>query len=162
MIEIRPACFPEDLEIVRLLFREYASSLDTDLCFQNFEEELASLPGKYQAPEGRLLIATSGDEAVGCVALRRIDVHSSEMKRLYVRPRARGESLGRRLVQRISAEAQRAGYTRICLDTLPSMTAAQALYQSLGFVAIEPYVFNPVAGTKFMALDLGDASARGN
>jgi ribosomal protein S18 acetylase RimI-like enzyme len=156
MTEIRPAELPRDLEVVRALFREYADGLGVDLAFQGFDGELADLPGKYQPPAGRLLLAWTGDRAAGCIALRPLhgDGHACEMKRLYVRPDARGERLGRRLVERICREAREAGYARICLDTLPSMAAAQSLYESLGFAPIEPYVFNPVPGTKFLALDL--------
>jgi ribosomal protein S18 acetylase RimI-like enzyme len=156
MTEIRPAELPRDLEVVRGLFREYADGLGVDLAFQGFDGELADLPGKYQPPAGRLLLAWTGDRAAGCIALRPLPGvrDACEMKRLYVRPDARGERLGRRLVERICREAREAGYARICLDTLPSMAAAQSLYESLGFVPIEPYVFNPVPGTKFLALDL--------
>jgi GNAT superfamily N-acetyltransferase len=154
MIDIRPAELPRDLGEARSLFREYAESLGIDLDFQGFEAEVAALPGKYAAPAGRLLLAWSGTDAVGCVALRPLDGASCEMKRLYVRPQARGEQLGRRLAERICQEAREAGYSRICLDTLPTMASAQKLYQSLGFTPIEPYVFNPVPGTKFLALDL--------
>ena len=143
-----------DVEAVRKLFREYADGLGVDLSFQDFEAELQSLPGKYAPPAGRLLLAWMQGAAVGCVALRRVDLTSCEMKRLYVRPQARGERLGRRLAERICAEARAAGYARICLDTLPSMQPAQALYRSLGFAPIPPYVFNPIAGTQFMARDL--------
>lgn len=154
MTDIRPAELPRDLEVVRGLFEEYLSSLGTDLAFQGFQDELAELPGKYQPPAGRLLVAWNGARAVGCIALRPLDAGACEMKRLYVRPEARGEQLGRRLAERICKEAREAGYARICLDTLPMMVSAQALYESLGFVPIEPYVFNPIAGTKFLALDL--------
>ncbi len=154
MIDIRPAIWPRDLEVVRGLFSEYVESVDVDLYFQELEKELANLPGKYAAPAGRLLLAWREGEAVGCVALRPLDRATCEMKRLYVRPQARGERLGRRLAERICAEAREAGYSRICLDTLPTMVPAQALYRSLGFVTIEPYIFNPVAGTRFLALDL--------
>jgi ribosomal protein S18 acetylase RimI-like enzyme len=154
MIEIHPANFPNDILLVQGLFREYADGLGVDLCFQGFEEELSTLPGKYQPPNGQLLIASGPDDAAGCVAMRPIDAQTCEMKRLYVRPQARGENIGRRLVERIIDDARRAGYARICLDTLPSMTTAQSLYRSLGFVATEPYVFNPIAGTIFMALNL--------
>ena len=153
-IEIRPAEFPRDLEVVRGLFREYVERLGVDLYFQEFEKEVSSLPGKYAAPSGRLLLAWRGEMPVGCVALRKLDPTSCEMKRLYVRPDARGEHLGRRLAERICREAREAGYARICLDTLPTMTSAQALYRSLGFAPIEPYIFNPVPGTKFLGLDL--------
>ncbi len=156
MIEIRAANFPDDLWVVQSLFKEYAESLGVDLGFQGFDAELSGLPGKYEPPDGRLLIAADSTGAAACIAMRRIDERSCEMKRLYVRPRARGENLGRRLVESICNEARNAGYSRICLDTLPSMAAAQALYASLGFVPIEPYVFNPIAGTKFMARDLNE------
>jgi ribosomal protein S18 acetylase RimI-like enzyme len=115
---------------------------------------LAELPGKYQPPAGRLLLAWNGERAVGSIALRPLDADTCEMKRLYVRPEARGEQLGRRLVERLCREAREAGYSRICLDTLPTMVSAQSLYESLGFVPIEPYVFNPIPGTKFLALGL--------
>jgi GNAT superfamily N-acetyltransferase len=154
MPDIRPAEVPQDLNEVRSLFREYAESLGFDLCFQDFEAELAALPGKYRPPRGRLLIAWSGIEAVGCVALRPLEGTACEMKRLYVRPQARGEQLGRRLAERICQEALSAGYSRICLDTLPTMAAAQKLYAAMGFKPIGPYVFNPVPGAIFLALDL--------
>jgi len=150
--EIRPARFPEDLETVRMLFREYAAGIGIDLGFQGFEEELASLPGKYQPQPGRLLVAWQGQVAAGCVALRPLAQGDCEMKRLYVRPSARGSALGRALAQRICAEARAAGYSRICLDTLASMSAALRLYASLGFRDIEPYVFNPLPGARFLAL----------
>lgn len=154
MIEIRQADVPGDLDAVRTLFREYAASLDIDLCFQNFESELADLPGKYQPPEGRLLLAWNGTESVGCVALRPVDRGTCEMKRLYVQPQARGASLGRRLVERVCEEARSAGYSRICLDTLPTMARAIQLYLAMGFKQIDPYVYNPVPGAIFLALDL--------
>ncbi len=153
MTEFRPAEIPRDLDEVRSLFREYSGSLNIDLCFQGFEAELAGLPGKYAPPQGRLLLAWSGQEALGCVALRPLEGFACEMKRLYVRPQARGERLGRRLAERICAEARAAGYSRICLDTIPAMTAAINLYTSLGFKPIEPYVFNPVPGAIFLALE---------
>jgi len=154
MIEIKAAELPRDLDTVRILFREYAESLGIDLEFQGFEAEVAALPGKYEPPAGRILLAWRGTDALGCIALRPIDASTGEMKRLYVRPQARGEQLGRRLAERVCQEAREAGYARICLDTLPTMGAAQGLYQSLGFRSIEPYVFNPIPGTKFLALDL--------
>lgn len=154
MTDIRPADLPRDLDVVRALFGEYAESLGIDLAFQGFEREVAELPGKYQPPAGRLLLAWNGTRAVGCIALRPLETNVCEMKRLYVRPEARGEGLGRRLAERICREARDAGYARICLDTLPMMASAQALYESLGFVSTAPYVFNPIPGTKFLALDL--------
>jgi ribosomal protein S18 acetylase RimI-like enzyme len=158
MIDIRPAAFPADLPIARSLFCEYVDGLGVDLSFQDVEAELVGLPGRYAAPAGRLLLAWRGDEAIGCVALRALVGGECEMKRLYVRPRARGLRLGRALAERIVAEARVAGYARIRLDTLPGMGTAQALYGALGFVPTEPYVFNPIAGTRFLALDLRSAS----
>jgi ribosomal protein S18 acetylase RimI-like enzyme len=154
MTEIRAAEMPGDLPLVRKLFREYADSLAIDLCFQDFEAELAGLPGKYAPPRGRLLLAWDGDDVAGCVALRPVDEAACEMKRLYVRPAWRGVRLGRRLAERICHEARAAGYARICLDTLPSMEAALALYRALGFRPVAPYVCNPVAGAIFLGLDL--------
>jgi ribosomal protein S18 acetylase RimI-like enzyme len=154
MMEIRPARFPRDLEVVRGLFREYADGLGIDLCFQGFEEELAALPGKYAQPQGTVLLAWNADEAMGCAALRPIKEGEAEMKRLYVKRGARGTQLGRRLAECICEEARAAGYARICLDTLPSMQAAVALYTSLGFKPIEPYVYNPIPGALFLARQL--------
>ncbi len=153
-IAIRPAEVPADLPVVRALFREYQQAIGIDLCFQDFENELATLPGKYAPPAGRLLLAWQGAEAVGCVALRPIEGGACEMKRLYVRPTVRGRQLGRQLAERICAEARDAGYRRICLDTLPSMTAAVALYTSLGFAPVAPYVHNPIGGALFLGRDL--------
>ena len=154
MTDIRPVELPRDLHEVRSLFREYAESLSVDLSFQDFEAELAALPGKYKPPKGRLLIAWSGTEAVGCVALRPLKGAACEMKRLYVRPQARGEQLGRRLAERICQEARSAGYSRICLDTLPTMIAAIQMFTAMGIKPIEPYVFNPVPGAIFLGLEL--------
>ena len=154
MLEIRNALFPQDADEVHTLFREYADSLGVDLGFQRFDDEVASLPGKYAPPAGRLLLAWQGDEVLGCIALRPLQDTSCEMKRLYVRPQARGMQLGRRLAERLCQEARAAGYTRMCLDTLPTMATAQGLYRSMGFEPIEAYVFNPIEGTKFLALAL--------
>jgi GNAT superfamily N-acetyltransferase len=154
MIDIRPAELPRDLPVVRELFREYADGLGVDLGFQDFATELATLPGKYEPPRGRLMLAWSRDDAVGCVALRPLAGDACEMKRLYVRPAARGGQLGRRLAERICQEARDAGYRCICLDTLPTMSAAIRLYTTLGFRPIEPYVFNPVEGAIFLGMNL--------
>jgi ribosomal protein S18 acetylase RimI-like enzyme len=151
MIDIRPARIPDDLPQVRQLFRAYAEGLGFDLAFQDFEAEVAALPGKYAEPAGRLLLAWRGDQAIGCVALRPVDATTAEMKRLYVRPGARGGQLGRRLAERICDEARAAGYARICLDTIPSMAAAVALYRSLGFEPTAPYVYNPFPEALFLA-----------
>lgn len=153
-IEIAAARVPEDLPAVVALFRDYAAGLDVDLCFQGFDAEVASLPGAYAPPAGRLLLARRRGEPVGCVALRALDGGRCEMKRLYVAPSARGTGLGERLVRRLCEEARTIGYTRLCLDTLPSMSSAISLYTKLGFVPIEPYVFNPVPGARFLGLNL--------
>jgi len=154
MTDIKPARFPDDLEQVVAIFREYIASPTVDLGFQDYEAEFAALPGKYAAPGGRLLLAWKGQAVVGCAALRRVDETTCEMKRVYVRPIARGENLGRRLVESILTEARAAGYSRVCLDVLPEFTAAQRIYESLGFLPAEPVAFNPVPGTKFLALEL--------
>jgi len=154
MIRIRAAEFPKDLAVVRGLLHEYAESLGVDLCFQGFEAELASLPGAYAPPRGRLLLAWNGDDAVGCVALRPLAGNDCEMKRLYVQPHVRGTRIGRDLAERLCSEAREAGYSRMYLDTLPSMEAAQKLYASLGFRSTGPYVFNPVPGARFLTLEL--------
>jgi GNAT superfamily N-acetyltransferase len=160
MIAIIDAAFPEDLDTVRALFREYASGLDVDLDFQDFDAEVAALPGKYARPGGRLLLAKDGDRVLGCVCLRPLSKDDCEMKRLYVRAEARGHQLGRRLVERLCDEAKIAGYARMFLDTLPTMATAQQLYADLGFVPTDAYVFNPVPGTKYMVLDITPSAGR--
>ena len=147
---IQDAHFPDDVDIVRTLLREYAAALPVDLDFQDFEAEVATLPGKYARPQGRLLLARSDGRVLGCIGMRALNGTDCEMKRLYVRPDARGLQLGRQLVERLCEEARNAGYTRMFLDTLPTMETAQRLYAQLGFEETQAYVFNPVAGTKYM------------
>jgi len=147
---LRQATSPSDIETARVLFVEYQESLGISLCFQNFDAEVASLPGAYAPPEGRLLLAFAGDEPAGCVALRKLEDGIGEMKRLWVRPAFRGLRLGRRLAEAVLSEARVAGYGAVRLDTLPAMREAQALYVSLGFVDIPPYNDHPIEGTRFM------------
>ena len=154
MIDLRPALFPEEATSVRTLLREYADGLGVDLGFQKFAEELAGLPGAYAPPRGRLILASREARVLGCIALRPIDALTCEMKRLYVKPEARGTRLGRRLVERLCEEARAAGYARLCLDTLPTMSAAWSLYRSLGFEPIAPYASNPIEGIRYLGLDL--------
>lgn len=144
----------EMLEEIRQLFMEYARSLQVDLSFQHFEEELNSLPGKYAPPDGVLLIALVDGMNAGCIALRKISDSVCEMKRLYVRDAFRGLGIGKKLAVRVIEEAAKLNYQYMRLDTLPTMTAAQNLYRSLGFYDIEPYVYNPVPGTKYMELKI--------
>jgi ribosomal protein S18 acetylase RimI-like enzyme len=145
---------PEELEQVRQLFREYQQSIGTDLCFQNFESELASLPGAYAPPRGRLYLGIDSGKAACCAGLRPCDDVAAEMKRLYVRPGYRGLGYGHTLAKALIADAKSLGYRKLVLDTLPSMKAAQAMYEALGFRDVEPYTFNPIVGTRFMGLDL--------
>lgn len=144
-----------DLQHVRELFAEYVEWLGINLCFQNYDKELAELPGEYAPPEGRLLIAYAGEDVAGCVALRSLGDGVCEMKRLYVRPAFRGEHLGWKLIGLVLEEARKIGYERIRLDTLPGkMDRAIAMYRVLGFNDIEPYYHNPVTGAAFMELAL--------
>lgn len=152
--DIRRARFPEDLADVVSIFREYVASPTVDLRFQEYESEFASLPGKYAEPDGRILLAVLHGAVTGCAALRRVDQDICELKRVYVRPAARGLNLGRRLVESMIHEARNAGYTSMCLDVLPEFDAAQQLYRSLGFLPAKAVSYNPVPGTKFLALDL--------
>ena len=147
---LRRAASEAEIETVRTLFREYEKSLGISLCFQNFAEEVAGLPGDYAPPDGRLLIAFVGRRPAGCVALRRIGEGVAEMKRLYVRLRFRGMKLGRQLTEAVLEEARSIGYRAVRLDTLPSMREAQTLYLSMGFTDIPPYNDHPVEGTRFM------------
>lgn len=149
---IAPVRSADDLAATIALFRAYARSLDVDLCFQDFEGEMAAMPGKYAPPRGELLLARLPDGTpVGAVALRPLDEPGAcEMKRLYVAPEGRGMRLGEALVRETMAAAQSRGYDAILLDTLPSMTAAQSLYRKLGFHEIAPYYDNPVVGAFFM------------
>ncbi len=151
---IRPAESVEDMNRARALFQEYARSLGFDLSFQDFDRELASLPGEYASPGGLILLAWERDQLAGCVALRPLGEGICEMKRLFVRPAHRGGGLGRRLAERVIAEAMRRGYRAMRLDTVPAMGQAIALYRSLGFRPIPPYRPNPIPGALFFELAL--------
>jgi putative acetyltransferase len=153
-LEIRQAASADEMADVRALFLEYEKTVGVDLCFQGFAAEVQGLPGEYAPPRGRLFIAHDRGEAAGCIALRPLDGNACEMKRLYVRPGFRSAGVGARLVERVIGEAQQLGYERMYLDTLPSMEAAQRLYERLGFKDVPPYRSNPVAEARFLALDL--------
>jgi putative acetyltransferase len=157
---------PELIEATRDIFRDYARSLAVDLCFQNFETELASLPGDYAAPAGLVLLALVDGQVAGCGAFRSLPeadyANACEMKRLYVRPAFRRFGLGRLLAQALLDEAEQAGYSAVLLDTLDDMEAARGLYASLGFEEIPPYYFNPIPGAHYLKaqLDRPFASSR--
>lgn len=149
---------PEELAALRRIFREYADSLQVDLCFQGFEEEWANLPGEYAEPRGALLMALVDDELAGCCALRPLDAvdypNACEMKRLYVRPRFQRSGVGRQLAEAILDCARLAGYACVLLDTLDEMESARALYQDLGFEDIPPYYHNPIEGAHYLKVNL--------
>ncbi len=150
MVRLDCASSIPDIELVRVLFREYADALGVDLDYQGFHDELRDLPGSYGAPAGTLLLARSDSEVFGCVGVRPIDERTAEMKRLFVRPSGRGMGLGRSLAEAAIRFATVTGYERMRLDTLPQMDRAQDLYRSLGFMPIDAYRFSPVPGTVFL------------
>ena len=154
MLEIIKVTSGENLAQVRELFLAYAGWIGIDLSFQNFNEELENLPGDYVAPGGCLLLTLCDKSPAGCIALRKLEAGVCEMKRLFVALDFHGRGIGKRLTQEIIAEAKELGYTKMRLDTMPKMAAAQKLYHSLGFKEITPYRFNPEPGAVFMELDL--------
>jgi putative acetyltransferase len=149
---------PEQLNETRLIFREYADQLGIDLCFQNFDAELAELPGEYAQPHGALLLALADGQVAGCCALRPLNAvdyaNAAEMKRLYVRSPYRRLGLGRQLAEALLDAARIAGYHCVLLDTLDDMETARALYEDLGFAEIPPYYHNPIAGAHYLKVDL--------
>lgn len=155
MIEILRAETVERIEQARALFREYEAWFGMNLCFQNFDEEVAGLPGKYAAPEGRLFLAFADGNPAGCIALRKLEDGICEMKRLFVRADFRGRKIGVLLIERIIEESRKIGYGKMRLDTFPTkMRKAVDLYESYGFYVIEPYYQNPYGETLFMEKDL--------
>lgn len=154
LLEFKLVNSKELIEGAKCIFKEYQESIETDLCFQKFEEELASLPGKYSLPQGRLYLAFLNDEAIGCVALRPMEDANCEMKRLYIRPEYRGVGFGRILAEKIIEDAKKIGYKKMFLDTLDTMTSAVNLYKKLGFQDAHEYCFNPINGAIFMVLEL--------
>ncbi|WP_415139586.1 GNAT family N-acetyltransferase [Ottowia sp.] len=157
-MELAVASAPEQIDAARALFREYADQLGVDLCFQDFEAELAGLPGDYAEPRGTLLLALVDGELAGCCALRPIDdvdyTNAAEMKRLYVRKAFRGFGLGRQLAEAVLDAGLRMGYASVLLDTLDDMESARALYEDLGFEEIPPYYHNPLPGAHYLKVDL--------
>jgi len=157
-VELRQPTTAGELASTAEIFREYAASLDVDLCFQDFAAELASLPGEYAPPRGHLLLAYVHGELAGCGAMRPFadaeDGNACEMKRLYVRPAFRGVGLGRILAKALFDEAHRIGYSTMLLDTLDAMEAARELYATLGFVEIPPYYYNPIPGAHYLKAEL--------
>jgi putative acetyltransferase len=155
MIEIRQVETDADIEDARAIFREYEQWLGLSLCFQSFEEELASLPGFYSPPDGRLYLARISGETVGCIGLRKLSDGICEMKRLYLRESARGKGVGLTLIEKVIADAREIGYAKMRLDTYPpKMGKAVSLYESHGFYKIEPYYENPHRDTLFMEKQL--------
>ena len=158
-IQLLTPTTPQELDAAREIIREYAESMGFDLCFQNFEGEMATLPGDYAAPAGALLLAWVDGALAGCGAFRPLaDVdyaNACEMKRLYVRKAFRRFGLGRQLAQALIDGATQAGYSAMLLDTLDDMEAARELYTSLGFEEVPPYYFNPIAGAHYLKVELG-------
>jgi ribosomal protein S18 acetylase RimI-like enzyme len=155
MLEIVTVETPEHIEQTRELFREYEAWFGLKLCFQNFDEEVANLPGKYSLPEGRLYLAFSDEKLAGCIALRKLEDEICEMKRLFVRDEFRGQKIGIKLIEKLFDEAKKCGYKKMRLDTFPAkMGKAVSLYESYGFSQIPPYYHNPYGETLFMEKEL--------
>lgn len=161
MIQIVQAETPEQIEAARRLFREYEAWFGMNLCFQNFDDEVKNLPGKYAAPEGRLFLAYSDERMAGCIALRKLEDDVCEMKRLYVKEDFRGQKIGIALIEKLIQTACEIGYERMRLDTYPpKMSKAVSLYESYGFREIPPYYDNPYGETLFMEKVIGETRTR--
>lgn len=162
VLELVTPCGHEDLQSTREIFQEYAHGLGVDLSFQGFDEELAMLPGDYAPPRGALFLSKVDGVVAGCVALRPLDCSdypdAAEMKRLYVRPAFRGLGLGRQLAEAALDAARQGGYATVLLDTLDDMESARALYEDLGFEAVEPYYHNPIPGAHYLKADLNSSA----
>lgn len=154
MTIIRHAIFPDDIAMVLSIWREFIDNSPVNLDYQNNDAEFASLPGKYAAPNGCVLLADRAGDVEGCIAMRQVTAEICEMKRLYVRPQASGSHLGRELVERLIAEARAVGYREMRLDVQAKSVPARKLYEKIGFVAAEPISFNPVSGASFLGLHL--------
>ena len=150
MTTIRHAKFPEDLASVLSIWWEFIANSPVNLDYQGNDAEFANLPGKYAAPKGCVLLADHWGEIEGCIAMREVNTEICEMKRLYVKPQARGRKLGRQLVERLIAEAQSAGYNEMRLDVQQESVSARGLYKALGFIPAEAISFNPVPGASFL------------
>jgi putative acetyltransferase len=153
-MDIRHADFPEDTDLVLSMWRDFIADAPVNLSYQNNEVEFANMPGKYARPGGCVLLAEQRGEVGGCIALRKVSADICEMKRLFVRPKARGSGLGRALVERLIEEARASGYCEMRLDVMEKYIAARKLYEALGFVDAEPVSYNPVAGASFLGLKL--------
>jgi len=150
-MQLIQATTEEQIDAIRTLFREYEAELAIDMCFQNFEQELQALPGKYSPPDGRLLLAYADGELVGCIALRKLGNHTCEMKRLFLRPSFRGQGYGRTMIEKLIEQAREIGYERMWLDSLPGkMDTAIALYRELGFKDIPAYYDNPLESVVYL------------
>jgi putative acetyltransferase len=154
MYRIDRAIFPKDLEVVLDLYREYIESTTVDLSFQNNASDFEYLAEKYSDDHSQIFLLWKEDKPVGCAAFRKVDDNVCEMKRVYIRPIARGDKQGALLVERVLMEAASAGFEKMCLDVLPEFKKALALYRSFGFSDHEPITNNPIAGTQFLGLDL--------
>lgn len=153
-LAFRIARTTKDFDLTKKLLTQYSDSLYIDLCFQDFDHELETLSIQYRKPDGALFIAYLKRQAIGCVGLRKYDDQNAEIKRMYVKPQYRGRYIGQKLLELILAAAQKLGYKKILLDTLPEMITAQALYRKFGFHETSEYRFNPVAGSVFMAKEI--------
>jgi len=150
-MQLIQATTEEQFDAARELFKEYAAGLAIDMCFQDFDRELKTLPGKYAPPDGRLLLAYAAEDLVGCIALRKLDDHTCEMKRLFLRPAFRGKGYGRQMIDELIEAAREIGYERMWLDSLPGkMDAAIALYRELGFREIPAYYDNPLESVVYL------------